>query len=171
MIRRLFVDPGSNSAGWALFEGAELLCSGSVLANPKKSAFARSAEIGRKFQAQALEFQDLGLAWSESLLERVPNACAVQVHHAVGVIGAALSPYSNVKVEPTLIPSAWQKFCGWDRKVMNDKKVAVADVKVGNGLKLGSPLLPHLEKAASKDELAAIGLGLFYLNRNKNYFT
>ena len=167
MLRRMFVDPGSISAGWALAEGVQVLCSGTIDANARADASVRMAEIGRKFQAQAHELQTLGFNWSESCIERIPNACALETHHAVGVIRAALSPYSKVRFDPLLIPSAWQKYCGWEREIMNKKTARITDIRVGHGLKLGSPLAPHVPLVMSKDELAARGLALFYSSKRK----
>ena len=144
-LRRLFVDPASGSSGWALFDGSDFVQSGTVAVNKREHVSQRLAKV-------FWEYRELDLQFDEVHVEDVPRSrtCHIYVHYSIGVILAALAPKATVqKVD---IPvKAWQKHVDWDRE-NRDSPAACAEER-----------LQICKGAASRDEQAAVGMGLWFL--------
>ena len=137
-LRRLFVDPASVSSGWALFEDDDFVESGTVLADKKQKIWDRLKYVYNAYKELPFEFDEVHV-------EDVPRVrtCHIYVHYSVGIVLAALANKADVlKVD---IPvKAWQKHVEWEEKE--------------------KPLKAFKRRAESRDELAAIGMGLWYLS-------
>jgi hypothetical protein len=140
-LLRLFIDPASRSSGWALFSGQTYLKSGTILIDSKPRIAER---LNRLFK----RYQELELNVDEVHVEDVPRSrtCHIYVHYSIGVILAALAAKASVfKVD---IPvKAWQKHVDWE----------------GNQ----EALEAFKGRSKSEDELAAIGMGLWYLAKEE----
>jgi Holliday junction resolvasome RuvABC endonuclease subunit len=138
--KRLFVDPGSRSSGWAYFEGDEFIRSGTFEATKDVAAFHRIAEL-------YLDYFELGseLCPDEVHIENFRKNLAIQLHHSVGAIAAALGNFAPV-IEQDCWMGSWQRFHGYSKK---------------------EELPKHLKSyiIESVDELEAIAIGLWYLER------
>lgn len=142
-MKRMFIDPGSNITGWALFEDSELIDSGTVSAI-KGSTFKRLLEIGKAYSRLAQELQP-----DQVLFERMNRMVNVAVVWSVGIIGYAIkrghedceimSEYSH-----QVSPSEWKKY---------DKTHNVYNI--------------HRADSGSDDETVAILIGLVYLSKMK----
>jgi hypothetical protein len=153
---KLFCDPGSKSAGWALFKGRELLASGTCAAEQtsasESDAFRRLAVIMKKFAALG------SYQFEEVFIEQLNTRTHHYTHWAVGAIGGLLAA-SGAPVRACVNPMSWQKYCGWVKK----KKDATSLEDVTCGLEV----LRAMQKrghVSSLDELAAIGMGLYWTN-------
>lgn len=141
----LFVDPASVSSGWALFSGQELVKSGTILVDKKKSVGDRLDDV---YQA----YRNLDFDVDEVHVEDVPRSrtCHIYVHYSIGVILAALS--SKATVQKVDIPvNSWQKYVEWDRENKNDAAASSEE-----------RLQAFKGRARSRDELAAVSMGLWY---------
>jgi len=142
-MRRMFIDPGSNVTGWALFDDDELVDSGTVSAM-KGSTFKRLVEIGKAYTALARELQP-----EQVLFERMNRMVNVAVVWSVGIIGYAIkrgheecevaSEYSE-----QISPSEWKKY-----------------------ERLNGVYNLHRADSGSDDETVAILIGLVYLSKMK----
>lgn len=139
-VRRLFIDPASNSTGWALFEGKQLLTSGTITADGEKNSFVRLEVIGLQYETLGARLRVI----DECHIERMAGRPSHIVHHSVGVIGYALGAYC-LEVNADIPVQSWQKHCDW--------KTTKAALEAYKG------------RVASEDELAAIGMGLYYTNK------
>lgn len=143
------MDPASGSSGWALFEGPKYVRSGTVAVNKKKKFDKRLQDVYSRYQE--LDFEPL----DEVHVEDVPRSrkCHIYVHYSIGVILSALAERTAVsKVD---IPvNSWQKYVDWER----ENKESPVDCK--------EPKLKKYRGAASRDEQAAISMGLWYLSEN-----
>jgi len=139
-VRRLFIDPascGTSCSGWALFEGLELVKSGIVHVEHKNNIFQRLMEIEETYR-------DLKFAKTptEVHFELLPRRCHIYTHWSVGCIGAALWTPDVTLIKDDIAVTSWQKYCDW-----HGGKERLAD-----------------HKGRQNDELAAIGMGLYYVN-------
>jgi hypothetical protein len=141
---RLFVDPGSTSAGWALYDGERLLDSGTCAAKKGGNAFDRLSVVGRGFiEAFHLDFK------SKSNIDEVHiETLNYQTHFmclwSVGVIGFLFATH-GVSVYQDVWIKSWQKHAGW---------AAVKDAWKERGFK-------------SQDEWAAVCMGAWWLSALK----
>lgn len=135
--RRLFIDPASISTGWAYFVGKELKNHGTIAVENALDVFTRLGKISRLYyQTVVTDSVD------EVHIEQLPRRCHHYTHWSVGVIGTAIVPHcTNIKADIP-VPS-WQKHCEWKSGA---KRVKALAGRVG-----------------SEDELAAIGMGLWYV--------
>lgn len=137
-VSRLFIDPASISSGWALFIGKTLFVSGTVKVSVK-SQFDRLAAVGMEYQKIGSKFRP-----QEVHIEQFGGRPHHILHWAVGLIGTTLKTATN-KVGQDVPVSAWQKEMDWK----NSRE----------------PLTAYLDKVDSEDELAAIGMGLYWVRR------
>lgn len=138
--RRLFVDPGSKSSGWALFEGSELTDSGTVEADQKEDSFHRLSDM-------YLAYFELGseIRPDEVHIENFRKNLAIQLHHSVGAISAALACWSPLVAQDCWM-SSWQRWHGYSKK--KELPANLAGYKI-----------------SSTDELEAIAIGLWWIAR------
>ena len=136
---RLFVDPASISSGWALFEGTELLKSGTVQVEAKDAVWTRLRHVYYEYLSLANSVEMLKV--SEVHIEQLPRRCHIYTHYSVGTIGTAFSP-NGCKISGDIPVKSWQAHCDW------------------HGSKKG--LEAYQGGVDSEDELAAIGMGLWY---------
>ena len=108
---RLFIDPGSTSAGWALYVGNEKVSSGTVSAKGKNQ-FSRLAEILNGFR---MTF-DLNFTGRTPIEEVHIETLNYKTHYAciwsVGVLGTLFAAHGAV-VSQDLFITAWQKYNNW----------------------------------------------------------
>lgn len=149
---RLFIDPASISSGWALFRGRDFVASGTVSADKRDPVFERLATLWDQYRAQKFE----GARLDEIHLERLPRQTHHYCHWSVGVIGAALQK-SGAEILADISPTSWQRHCGW--------KTKRTDVRTPYRLEPGSPLIPFVKVTDSPDELAAVGLGIYFTEK------
>jgi uncharacterized protein with HEPN domain len=98
----------------------------------------RNRKIGLIYEQLAVELGDLDAVYIEQLVRRTH----IYTHYSVGVIGAATAGISkdvqgNIPIRP------WQKFTDWHGKK--------------------APLRSYANLVDSEDELAAIGMGLYWI--------
>jgi len=134
VTRRLFCDPGSVSTGWAVFEDKTFKASGTIFAPKGNHAFDRLFEIFSKYSKLTGRVDEVHF-------EQFGGRPSHILHWAVGAIAMALYPRTLHMTQDVNV-SSWQAFCKWktDREPLKDFKKLVM----------------------SEDELAAIGLGVFY---------
>lgn len=138
---RLFIDPASISSGWALFRGSELISSGTVLVEKKLPPFERLKLVYLHYLT--LSNQYLAKEIEEVHIEQLPRSCHIYTHYSVCAAAIAIvSPSCSVAGDIPI--SSWQKAVDW-----NGERAALA---------------AYQERVSSEDELAAIGMGLWYVN-------
>ena len=146
--RRLFIDPASRDTGWAVFEGKKYIDSGTVQSH-EKDVFIRLRNI-------FYGYEDIpqGLNVFEVHIENIPPerniARAYRMRpllYSVGAIGAILVE-QGCTVHVDLHIKSWQKHVDWK----GDQKL----------------LKKYKKFAKSEDELAAIGMGLWYTSEKLN---
>jgi hypothetical protein len=133
--RRLFVDPGSKSAGWALYEGPNFIASGTCAAegvNP----FTRLNVVLRLLSQQLNDKWPVDEAHIERLNYKTHYICL----WSVGVLGSYLAG-RGAEVQQDIDISPWQKHNNW--------KEEKGDWKT-HGF-------------ASEDEFAAVCMGRWWL--------
>lgn len=138
---RLFIDPGSNSTGWALFRDKEYLESDTIkTSRPKEHALKRLVDIqyGYYCLASRLCYHSDIEIYFERMNHRVKECI-----WAVGAIGVTLLDWGAFKWGGEISPLSWQKYVDWK----------------GKRRKLGR----YKKRVESEDELSAIGIGLYYL--------
>src|SRR5688572_25877167 len=111
-IRRLFIDPGSISTGWALFVGSTFMMSGTVASaqadKGDADAFRRLALIVGRYGPLSQELLD------EVHFEQLVTRTHHYTHWSVGAIGAFFAACNkDVEVLADVAISSWQRFCGW----------------------------------------------------------
>lgn len=141
-VCRLFIDPascGTSASGWALFRGKSYSASGTVDVKDRKvSVFERLAQLYDSYTFVSA-IHDLKEVHIEQLFSPVHRFTL----WSVGVLGTACWT-RGVKVVDDLSIKAWQKHVDWK----GERKA----------------LAPYFEQAASEDELAAIGMAIWYTN-------
>jgi hypothetical protein len=109
---RLFVDPGSTSAGWALYDGDTLLRSGTCATKKGGNAFARLAAIGQQFIAAfSLDFKTTTPV-NEVHIETLNYQTHFMCLWSVGVIGFLFAHHGASVYQDVWIKS-WQKHANW----------------------------------------------------------
>lgn len=135
---RLFIDPASISTGWALFSDDELIKSGTIATNKKDNVFDRLNYIYKEYRK--LKFENL----TEVHIEQLVRNTHIYTHWSVSVIAMALYVTGRFIAADVSI-SSWQKETSW--KTTKD------------------PLKAYKGRVSSEDELAAIGMGVYYTRR------
>jgi hypothetical protein len=136
----MFVDPASISSGWAIFINQDYFVSGSVVVKGK-DAIERLVRI---YSA----YKELAGKWdvSEVHLEQFGGRPSHILHWSVGVIGVALKTDKNTVAQDVPV-SSWQLAAGW------------------KGTR--APLKVYMNSVQTEDELAAIGMGIWYTGVNR----
>lgn len=157
MIRRLFIDPGSISTGYALFEDGRLKLSGTIAAPARKAAFGRLAELSFKYRDLLNQLIADSIVPDEVHIERLPIYPRNEQSplHSVGAIGAVFADYATVAAD---VEASWKKAVGWDHRVI--KTLEDRDKLPSGFFKTICAL------TTSHDEMAAIGQGLYWVNRS-----
>jgi hypothetical protein len=150
--RLLFIDPASKSTGWAYVVDGKLIQSGTTVVGHNLDIFARLSKL---YHAYFMVVKELAI--DEIHIERLPAKCHHMTHWSVGVIGAAGFEGGVAEIKADISPSSWQKAMGW--KTVRSPKLP------GYTLKPGSPLLPLVGDVKSVDELAAIGIALYWVQK------
>jgi Holliday junction resolvasome RuvABC endonuclease subunit len=148
-VRALFIDPASWSTGWAYFVNGQYADSGTI-AVPKPTGKTRiSAE--ERIRIIHDEYKELNsdLIIDEVHIEKFGGRPSHMLHWAVGAIAVAFD--YDVSVRQDIPVKSWQKFAGWNSK--------------GKKLKVGKQLKPYLQLVHSEDQLAAIGMGMYWNGR------
>jgi Holliday junction resolvasome RuvABC endonuclease subunit len=152
---RIFIDPAGRSTGWAIFNDTEYVESGTIAVQLTKeedklkgddrlvSALGRIRIISIRYY-QLLS--NLGYLVEEAFIERLMTATSIHCHWAVGSISSALYSAGVKRVSPTISVTSWQKEVDWKGK--------------------RGKLKPWIKMVDSEDELAAIGMGLYYVTAN-----
>lgn len=139
-LRRMFIDPASKSTGWVIFEGNKYIESGTICANESDDVFNRLDCISRRYHYLMRAKEEL----DEVHIEQLVRNTHIYTHWSVGVIGTIMSVHSKTVAGDIPIQS-WQKHVDWKDKRRKLKKYG------------------HIVK--SEDELAAIGMGLWYVEK------
>lgn len=82
----------------------------------------------------------------EMHIEQLPRRCHHYTHWSVGVIGSAGAVREATVVAADIPVQSWQKACDWKGKRVQLKKSL-------------------LHPVSSEDEEAAVGMGLYYVNK------
>lgn len=135
-MRILFVDPGSRSTGWALFENNKFVRSGTIT-NKSPNVFARLWAFWSAYKTLGEDLHP-----DEVHIERMNYKTHFYCTWSAGLIGTALHAAGVPKVEQDISPGTWQKAVDW---------------KGGQ-----EALLEHRERVDSLDELAAISMGIYW---------
>jgi Holliday junction resolvasome RuvABC endonuclease subunit len=135
----MFIDPGSTSAGWALFHDDTLVSSGTVDATGKDQ-FARLTDIRQGFQYLYASMVRIDEVHIETLNYQTAYACI----WSVGVIGQLFQERGATVSQDVYIKS-WQKHAGY---------------KKGDGQW-------KLNACTSEDEWAAICMGRWWLEEGR----
>lgn len=136
---RLFVDPASISSGWALFQDSKLIAHGTVAVDKKDPVFTRLAGIFKQYKA--ITNRNI----KEVHIEQLVRNTHIYTHWSVGVIGCACW-LRNISVSADIPITSWQSFCDWKGS--------------------RQPLVSYKRKVESEDELSAIGMGLWYIEKH-----
>jgi len=135
---RLFIDPASISTGWALFNERKFVASGTIDIDNELPVFKRLSALYRQYKQTAT------IKLDEVHIEQLPRNCHVYTHWSVGVIGSSLADIcSDIRADIPI--QSWQKFCEWKSK--------------------RTPLVSYQGRVKSEDELAAIGMGLYWVDQ------
>jgi len=158
----IFVDPASISSAWALFKGKAYFSSGTVLVDRKLQIFERLSLV---FE----QYLELELGAEEVHIEQLVRNTHVFTHWSVAIIGCALGFSScSGQVSADIPINAWQKASGWERSALNKlqkRKWEGAREEAREAL-THSPLAEYVDRVSSLDELAAIGMGLYFVEKN-----
>lgn len=150
---RLFIDPGTTSTGWAVFDRWALVDSGTVAVTAavrKLEAFDRIAYI-RRCYVRLLQTKFRNVTFGECHIERMNRQVHISVCWSVGMFGELMTNHST-KVDQEISPTAWQKYVGWS---VDDKTDEVT---------VTHPIAIQQQKlASSKDQLTAVCMGLYFI--------
>lgn len=140
MISRMFVDPASISSGWAIFVNENYVRSGSVVVGGK-DAIERLVKIFDQYKSIVNNW-----APAEVHIEQFGGRPSHILHWSVGVIGVATKTDFNTVGQDVPV-SSWQSAVEW------------------KGTR--HPLKNYLDQVETEDELAAIGMGIWYTGANR----
>lgn len=135
-VVRMFVDPASISTGWAVFQGARFVESGSVVVPKRMPAMNRLVLIYAHYEKLRNRFDP-----SEVHIEQFGGRPSHILHWSVGVIGVALKTSTNVVTQDVPV-KAWQKHVDWE----------------GDRAQLKTFI------TETEDEQAAVGMGLYWVS-------
>lgn len=133
----MFVDPASISSGWAVFEDKQFIASGSIGAPKKLVAIERLSLMYVEYEAVREKYKP-----DEVHIEQFGGNPSHLLHWSVGVLGVALKTKTNTVAQDVPV-SSWQKFTNWH----GDRE----------------PLDFYKDKVQTEDELAAIGIGIYWV--------
>lgn len=143
--RRLFVDPGSISAGWALFKGKSFLRSGTLkVPNPKGKPFERLAKLQQLWEG-TLDSGTVGKV-EEVHIEYFRKNLAPALWGSVWILGTS-AQRRGIKVYQDCWMASWQRFCGF---------------KKGEPPTFSKLKKYYKELSEREDELSAVGVGLWW---------
>jgi hypothetical protein len=137
-VTRLFIDPASKSTGWALFRDKKFDVSGTIQAEANLPAFERLWQLQCSYEFLKEMFKG---EIDEVHIEKMVAKTAIECKWSVGVIGSVFGCIAHV--DDGVPIQSWQKFCDWK----------------GDRQKLRR----YYKRVHSEDELAAIGMGLWYV--------
>ena len=152
---RLFIDPGSNSTGWAVVdeESKCILETGTIRAHKNHEVWERLDEIGAGYYVLANELGSRYDAWGSKVhIERMNRNVNVAVVWSVAAIAVNLMPWGFF-IDEQISPTAWQKTVKWNKA--HTKKNWVKNK------------LAKRYNTDSEDEAAAIGLALHWIKTQK----
>lgn len=139
-VLRLFVDPGSKSAGWALYKDDVCVEHGTWGAS-KGPPFERLAEILSKVERELHHWQPAHrIRIEEAHIETLNYGTSYICIWSVGVIGAMLQIW-GIQVAQDIPIKSWQKHANW----AEEKKDWAA------------------HGCSSEDEFAAVCMGRWYM--------
>ena len=133
----MFIDPASISSGWAIFDGAVYVKSGTIAVDKKLDVYARLRLLSSLYYNFVVDG-----SLDEIHIEQLPRRCHIYTHYSVGVIGSALSSKCAV-IKGDIPVKSWQAATGWEFRKKNWANV----------------------KCTSEDELAAICMGEYYVQK------
>jgi hypothetical protein len=117
--------------------------SGTFVVDRKKNIFRRLCEVFAHYR----DIVDCDI--DEVHIEQLVRNTHIYTHWSVAVIGIALYLQCG-SVDANIPIQSWQKHNGWR--------------KAKGGVEVGKVLETYRKKVSSEDELAAIGMGLFWVN-------
>lgn len=158
---RLFIDPASKQTGWALFKNNKVIKSGTVAVKGDLSCrlnqlywqYAHKFSIRTKVELKECHIEQFGGTINNTVVQ------------AVGAIRAGVWNICP-NVEQDIPVRTWQKYVGWPntrgigsslRKDMETNWMDYLDKSTTHEV-----LYEYGKKVKSLDELAAIGMGLWY---------
>lgn len=109
--RRLFIDPASNSTGYAFFVGATLVQSGNIVVDNKKKPTRPDADKLRDLFEEYHELS-IALAPDEVHIEQLNYGTHFKCIWSVGAIMAAFG--NGPVVQQDISPGSWKKHAQWD---------------------------------------------------------
>jgi hypothetical protein len=140
----MFIDPASTKTGWAIFDDFRLLNSGSISATGN-DVFKRLSQIAVEYATEIYPYN-----YEEIHFENIPvsnrlgkQAVMRPLMYSIGAIGQMLYR-DGLKISVDIPVKSWQKYVDW-----NGERTRLCEYE------------NHVE---SEDELAAIGMGLWYVN-------
>lgn len=149
----MFVDPGSTKIGWALFADKKLAVSGRFHAK-SKDKFERIADVWRlfynlmtKYKIEEIHIESLNIPMARHMAMNMKA-----LFYSVGAIAAACAIY-NIPVKDDINVPAWKKYIDWNKTKTREGK--------------REKLKPYIQKGMSEDEMAAISMGLYFVNKEK----
>lgn len=152
-MNRIFVDPGSTKIGWALFVDKKLAVSGRFQAKAKDK-FVRIADIWRlfynlmtKYKVEEVHIECINIPMTRQIAMNMKA-----LFYSVGAIASACAIY-NVTVQDDINVPAWKKYIDWNKTKTREGK--------------REKLKPYIQKEMSEDEIAAISMGLYFVNKEK----
>lgn len=134
---RIFIDPASISTGWALFKGPKLVAHGTVAVDRKLPIFKRLSAVYRQYAQSKINVEEVHI-------EQLVRNTHIFTHWSVAVIGLAFTDRC-ASVEADIPIQSWQAHVRWK----TDQ----------------APLSAFKGSVHSEDELAAIGMGLYYTEK------
>ena len=117
----------------------ELIKHGTVAVDKKLPVFERLVLVYQKYYELACQLTKLEI--EEVHIEQLPRSCHIYTHYSVAIIGMPFA-HKHCSVVGDIPISSWQKHCDWN----------------------GEREILKAHKVSSEDELAAIAMGLWYID-------
>jgi len=148
MITRLFIDPGSKSLGYAIFEDNELVESGTIKSTASKKVGYRLQEIRKGLKKATSRWK-----FDEVHIEKLNYRTHYYVMWCVGVV---VELYGNSEhISDDIAVTSWKSFYKLKQSDKGDKvKMKFREIKEFREIEL-----------SSDDQMEAILQGYFYLNK------
>lgn len=144
---KLFIDPGSKSTGWCLLsQNNKFVKSGSVIVPAGYEIDRRLSHINGEYWSLIDGLLTEGIYIQECHIERMNYRVHYAVQWSIGAIIAGIACW-GIKCDADISPHAWQKAVDWHGK--------------------RKPLLPYSNKVDSEDELASIGMAIYWSKNAK----
>lgn len=138
---RVFVDPASRSAGYAVYDDEKLIESGTLLAVGDDEV-ERMVQLWAGFKKVAERIKP-----EELYVERMNYQVHYLVQWAVGIVKTVFAIYGGTKVHGDVSPNSWKAF-------LKREALTLGGIKAMND-------------TSSDDEAVAIGLGLWFFDKRK----